>query len=87
VVRQIGELARTAAQGIESSASEAGDELRATLGQTREQLDQVERDLRRALKRSVRTTERYVQARPWSAIVMAAAAALLVGAVLGSWRK
>lgn len=87
VVRQIGHLARTAADGMESSGNEAGGELQETLRQTREQLDQVKRDLQRAVKRSARTAEPYIQAHPFSTIAIASTAALALGAVLASRRR
>jgi ElaB/YqjD/DUF883 family membrane-anchored ribosome-binding protein len=84
VVQRIEQLLRGAADGIERQANDVGDELATTLRETRERLEDIQRDLQRALSHTARTTDRYVRSHPWPAIAIAAGAALALGALLAS---
>ena len=84
IVRQIDQLTRMVADGVGSRAEDMSEELTATLHSARERLDEIERDLKRALKRGARSADRYAREHPWQAIAIAAAAAFIVGALLVS---
>jgi ElaB/YqjD/DUF883 family membrane-anchored ribosome-binding protein len=84
IVRQIDQLTRMAADGIGSRAEDMSEELTATLRSARERLEEIERDLQRALKRGARSADRYAREHPWQAIAIAAAAAFILGALLVS---
>ena len=78
IVQQIDQLVRSAAGGVGAKAGEAGAELNAGLRAARERLEDV--------KRAAKNTGRYVEAHPWPAIAIAAAAGFVVGALLASRR-
>ena len=87
VVRQIDQLVRSAAAGAGAKAGEAGAEVNASLRSARKRLEDVERDLQHVLKGAAKSTGRYVEAHPWPAIAIAAAAGFVIGALLASRRE
>ena len=84
IVRQIDQLRHIVAAGIGSRAEDMSEELTATLRSAQERLGEIESDLQRALKRGVRSADRYAREHPWQAIAIAAGAAFIVGALLAS---
>jgi ElaB/YqjD/DUF883 family membrane-anchored ribosome-binding protein len=86
VVQQIDQLVRSVAGDAGAKAGEAGEQMTASLHAARERLEDIEQDLKHALKGAAKSTGRYVKDHPWPAIAIAAAVGFVVGALLASRR-
>jgi len=83
VVVEIEGLAKETAAAAGDGASGATQGLQAILIRARGRLADLEKTVKHDLKRSARAADRYVHDNAWKSLATAAAAALLMGVLLG----
>lgn len=76
-------LFKGAADSTGEHVGEAGEKLSAGLAQARERISAVEDTLVGGAKRGARNADRLVHASPWQSIGVAAAAAFILGVMIG----